>query len=44
VQNYGEDDFLSHFLSGPFLKLFHRFWYRHKVRNDSFPDHFCEEC
>jgi hypothetical protein len=44
VQNYGEDDFLSHFLSGPFLKLFHRFWYHHKVRNDPFPDHFCEEC
>jgi len=31
VQNYGEGDFLSQFLSGPFLKLFHRLWYRHKV-------------
>jgi hypothetical protein len=31
VESPGEDDFLSRFLSGPFLKLFHKFWYRHKV-------------
>jgi hypothetical protein len=31
VESPGEDDFLSRFLSGPFLKLFHNFWYRHKV-------------
>jgi hypothetical protein len=40
VQNYGEDDFLSHFLSGPFLKLFHRLWHRHKVRTDSLLEQF----
>lgn len=31
VQNFGEDDFLTKFLSGPFLKLFHVFWRHRKV-------------
>ncbi|KAH8760689.1 hypothetical protein BGZ57DRAFT_608889 [Hyaloscypha finlandica] len=31
IESPGEDDFLSQFLSGPFLKLFHKFWYRHKT-------------